>query len=138
MSVPRDRTGGSVVVTLGDRALSGAELRSELGGFQLRGVAADFFGPDGTEYDLAFAEVDAATIAIEIDDFVSSVHAGRAPEVDGMGGLLAVAGVWAIAESCRRSEWVSVADVAEGSLSGAQDEIDAAIGLLERDGARPA
>jgi predicted dehydrogenase len=129
MSVPRDRTGGAVVVTLGERTLSGEELRRELGGFELEGVAARLFGPSGTEYDLPFADVDAATIAIEIDDFVRAVAERRAPEVDGIGGLLAVAAVWAVAESRSLGGWVQIAEVADGTISAAQDPVDHAIGL---------
>jgi predicted dehydrogenase len=131
MSVPRDRTGEPVVVQLGDRTLSGAELRRELGGFRLEGVTAAFFGAEGTEYELPFAEVDSATIAIELDDFASAVAERRAPEVDGLGGLVAVAAVWAVAESQERGESVRIADVAAGTLSAAQDSLDQAIGLLE-------
>jgi predicted dehydrogenase len=130
MSVPRDRTGGPVVVTLGERTLSGAQLRRELGGFELDGVAASFFGAAGTEYDLPFEQVDAATIGIEIDDFIGAVAHGGVAEVDGLGGLLAVAGVWAIAEARELGDWVSIADVADGTLTTAQDPIDHAIGLL--------
>jgi predicted dehydrogenase len=129
MSVPRDRTGEAVVVTLGERTLSRGELRRELGGFELDGVAAALFGPAGTDYDLPFADVDAATIAIEIDDFLGAIAAHRAPEVDGRGGLLAVAAVWAVAESQARGGWVRIGDVADGSVSAAQDSIDDAIGL---------
>ena len=130
MSVPRDRTGEAVVVELGSRRLSGAELRAELGGFELDGVAAEFFGAAGTEYDLPFEEVDAATIGIEIADFVDAVAQRRPPEVDGVGGLLAVAAVWAIAESRDLGGPVRIAAVADGTVSATQDAVDAAIGLL--------
>ena len=46
-------------------------------------MTADFFGAEGTEYDLPFAQVDAATIAIELDDFIGAIAQGRSPEVDG-------------------------------------------------------
>jgi predicted dehydrogenase len=137
MSVPRDRTGEAVVVTLGERTLSRGELRRELGGFELDGVAAALFGPRGTEYELPFADVDAATIAIEIDDFLGAVAADRAPEVDGRGGLLAVAAVWAVAESHAQGGWVRIEDVADGSISAAQDPIDDAIGLRQLASGRP-
>jgi hypothetical protein len=129
MSVPRDRTGGAVAVTLGDRTLSGSELRRELGGFELEGVAASLFGPQGTEYELPFADVDAATIAIEIDDFLGAVRQARRPEVDGEAGLLAVAAVWAVAEAGVLGGWVRIGDVADGTICAAQDPIDDAIGL---------
>jgi predicted dehydrogenase len=130
MSVPRDRTGGAVVVQRGDRTLSGAALRRELGGFELEGVSADFFGAAGTEYDLPFPEVDAATIAIELDDFARAIGDRAAPEVDGLAGLLAVAGVWAVSESQIAGGSVRIDDVARGAISAAQDPVDAALGLL--------
>jgi predicted dehydrogenase len=130
MSVPFDRTGGPVTVALGERVLTGAELRAELGDFRLTGVTADFFGPEGTEYDLPFAEVDAATIAIELDDFIGAIAQQRSPEVDGRGGLEAVAAVWALAESRESGGFVAIADVADGTISTVQEPIDRAIGLL--------
>lgn len=132
MSVPFDRTGGAVVVELGTRKLSGAELRAELGAFRLQGVAADLFGPEGTEYELPFPDVDAATIAIELDDFVGALIEGRSPELDGLGGLLAVAGVWAVAESRASGGFVQISDVADGKISAVQDPIDASIGLVPK------
>jgi predicted dehydrogenase len=130
MSVPFDRTGGPVVVELGERVLTGAALRAELGDFRLSGVTADFFGPEGTEYELPFAQVDAATIAIELDDFIGAIAQGRSPEVDGIAGLLAVAGVWALAESRETGGFVRIADVADGTIAAVQEPIDRAIGLL--------
>lgn len=129
MSLPRDRTGGPVVVSLGQRTLSSDELRHELGGFQLEGIAGTLFGADGAEYNLPFATVDAAIIAIEIDDFLGAIAERRSPEVDGLGGLLAVAAVWAVTESHLQDGWVRIADVVDGEISRAQDPIDDAIGL---------
>jgi predicted dehydrogenase len=130
MSVPPDRSGGTVEVRLGDRSLSGAELRRELGDFELGGVTAALFGPTGTEYDLPFPEVDAATIAIELDDFARAITGRTAPEVGGLEGLLAVAAVWGIAESRLRAHAVRIADVADGTVAVAQQRVDEAIGLL--------
>jgi hypothetical protein len=110
--------------------LSGSELRKELGGFELGGVAASFFGPDGTEYELPFAEVDAATIGIELDDFAGAVLQHRPPEVDGLAGLRAVAGVWAVAESRAAGSVIRIDEVAAGTISEAQGPVDAALGLL--------
>jgi predicted dehydrogenase len=138
MSVPPDRSGGAVIVRLGNRTLSGAELRRELGGFELDGVTAAFFGEHGTEYDLPFDDVDAATIAIELEDFVRAVADGLPPEVDGYAGLAAVAAVWGVAESRERGARVRVADVADGKVSAAQDPVDAAIGLLPEARGAPA
>jgi predicted dehydrogenase len=130
MSVPPDRSGRALVVQIGDVALSGAALRKRLGGFELEGAAAFFFGPTGTEYDLPFAEVDAATIAIELDDFAGAVMDRRPPEVDGLAGLRAVAGVWAVAESRARGGAIRIDEVADGTISQSQQPVDEALGLV--------
>ena len=129
MSVPPDRSGGPVVVQLGERLLSGPELRQELSGFELDGVARSFFGSAGTDYDLPFPEVDAALIGIELDDFARAVSEGRPPEVDGLAGLRAVAAVWAVAEARQQGGSVRIDDVADGKISAAQDPVDVALGL---------
>jgi hypothetical protein len=129
MSVPQDRTGGPVAVELGSTRLSGAALREAVGGFELDGIAAAFFGPDGTEYEHPFEYVDAATIGIELDDFAQAVRSGKPAEIDGRGGLAAVAGVWAVPESQHLGRPVAVADVASGALRAAQAEVDTYLGF---------
>jgi predicted dehydrogenase len=129
MVVPRDRTGEPVVVQLGDHQLSGAALRAELGGFTLDGVTADFFGADGTEYSRPFEYVDAAIIGIELDDFAQAVRSGGQPEISGPGGLAAVAGVWAVAESRRLGQAVALDDVISGAIDTAQAPVDVHLGL---------
>jgi predicted dehydrogenase len=129
MTVPPDRSGGPVIVRLGEHVLSGADLRQELGAFELSGAAAHFFGPEGTEYDRPFPEVDAAIIGIELDDFASAIAEGRPPEVDGGDGLLAVAAIWAVSESQHAGRPVRIDEVADGRLAAAQRDVDAALGL---------
>ena len=129
MSVPRDRTGDPVVVQLGSEQLSGLALREAVGGFALDGITAALFGPDGTEYQRSFEYIDAANIGIELDDFAQAVRSGKPVEVDGNGGLAAVAGVWALAESQLLGSAVAIADIASGALRAAQAELDASLGL---------
>jgi hypothetical protein len=117
------------VVQLGDHQLSGAALRAELGGFTLDGVTADFFGADGTEYSRPFEYVDAAIIGIELDDFAQAVRSGGQPEISGPGGLAAVAGVWAVAESRRLGQAVALDDVISGAIDTAQAPVDVHLGL---------
>jgi predicted dehydrogenase len=138
MSVPQDRSGGAVVVEIAGRTLSGGDLRAELGGFNLDPLAALLFGSVGAEYELSAAAADAATIGIELDDFARAVSAHRQAEVDGLGGLLSVAAAWAVAESDRRGGPVRIADVADGTVSTAQDPVDAVIGLMPRTIGAPA
>jgi predicted dehydrogenase len=129
MSVPRDRTGDPVTVQLGREQLSGAELREAVGGFTLDGVTAAFFGSAGTEYQRPSEYVDAANIGIELDDFAQAIRAGKPVEVDGNGGLAAVAGVWALAESEHLGQAVAIADISSGALRAAQAELDTQLGL---------
>jgi hypothetical protein len=64
-----------------------------------------------------------------VADFVTAVLDGGAPEVDGMGGLRAVAGVYAVLESGQLGQPVSVDAVMDGSVHAYQDDIDRALGL---------
>ena len=132
MTVPPDRSDGDVVVYLGDRELKGAELISELesqGAFiNINDVTKAVLGPDGTGGKGApWADVDAGYLAVEIADFIEAIAEKRAPEVDGMGGLRALAVVYAILESGVAKREVSVAEILDGKLHAYQDEIDAAI-----------
>jgi predicted dehydrogenase len=129
MSVPRDRSGGAVTVQLGDEQLSGAALREAVGGFALDGITAAFFGAQGTEYSRPPEYVDAVNIGIELDDFAQAVRSGKPVEIDGRGGLAAVAGVWALAESEHLGQAVAIADVESGAVRAAQAELDASLGL---------
>jgi predicted dehydrogenase len=130
MSVPRERTGEPVVVRLGEETLTGGDLREAVGGFEFAGVTRSLLGREGTEYKMPFETIDAALIAIEIEDFLQAIRDRRAPEVDGLAGLHAVADVWAVAEAGHSGDWVSIADVANGAISAAQDEIDEILGLI--------
>jgi len=129
MVIPGDRTGRPIEVVLGDRHLSGPALREAVGDFRLSGVAAALFGPEGTDYDLPFETVDANLIALELADFAAAVREGRPAEVDGRGGLVAVAAIHSIAESERTHEAIEVADVASGRRRSAQVDLDDALGL---------
>lgn len=132
MTVPPDRSDGDVVVYLADRELKGQELIEELkklGAFiNINDVTKAVLGPDGTGgKGAAWADVDAGYLAVEIADFIEAVFEKRAPEVDGMGGLRALAVVYAILESGLAKREVSVNEILDGRLHAYQDEIDVAI-----------
>jgi hypothetical protein len=55
---------------------------------------------------------------------------GRPPEVDGEGGLTAVASVLAVYESGIAGRAVTMEEVLDSRVSAYQDEIDAQLGLL--------
>ena len=110
---------------------SGRELLGQLPGFALDDVTTRLFGNNAVEYDIPFATADAGHIAIEVHDFAAAVLAGTAPEIDGHGGLTAVAALLGVYESGLLGREVSMADLLDGTVSGYQDELDRAMGLLE-------
>ena len=126
MSIPPDRTDGDVVVTLGDRVLRGAELLEAVGDhLRLSEATIAVLGPDGTGgKGAAWSVVDSGYLAVEIDDFADAVLSGHAPEVDGMGGLRALAVVLAILESGVDGREVTVDEVLDGTVHAYQDSID--------------
>lgn len=130
MDVPKDRTGGEVVVRLREGEFRGRGVVDLLPEFSLDEITSTLFGADGVVYDLPFAQADAAHLAIELHDFGAAIAVGRPPEVDGHLGMTAVAAVLAVYESSALGRPVSMEEVLSGAVSGYQDEIDAALGLL--------
>lgn len=127
LEIPGDRTDGDVVLHLADGTHVSDEIRELLGdAFSLDPVTTAVLGPDGTGGKGApWTEVDAGHLAIELADFIDAVLDGRSPEVDGMGGLRALAVVHAAFESGVEGREVRVDEVLDGSIHGYQDEIDA-------------
>ncbi len=129
LDIPRDRTGGAPVLRRADGDRAGRALLAELPDFALDEVTARLFGEHAVEYDIPFATADAGHIAIELHDFAAAVLANHAPEIDGMGGLTAVAALLAAYESGRLGRAVTMAEMLSGAVSGYQDELDEALGL---------
>jgi hypothetical protein len=57
------------------------------------------------------------------------VLGNRAPEIDGQGGLTAVAALLGVYESARLGRAVTMDELLDGTVSGYQDELDRAMGL---------
>ncbi len=134
LDVPRDRTGGAVRLRLADRTLEGKEILSLLPDFSLNEITARLFGADGVVYDLpdvAHAEMalDARLLAIEYHDFAEAVLQGRAPEVDGRDGMIAVAAILGAYESAAVGRAVELEELLSGAVRTYQEEIDDALGL---------
>jgi predicted dehydrogenase len=129
MEVYRDRSGQAPVVRRADGELAGKDLLAQLPDFGLDELSTRLFGPHGG-YDLPFAAADAGHLAIELHDFAEAVLTGRAPEVDGHAGMTAVAAVLGAYESGLLDRPVTMEELVSGAVSGYQDEIDAALGLL--------
>ena len=84
---------------------------------------------------MSWAETDSGLLAIEIHDFAAAITEGRPPEVDGMGGLTAVASVLAVYESGLAGRAITMDEVMDSRISTYQDEIDADLGLLPKSNA---
>ncbi len=130
LSVPRDRTGGAPVLQRADGILRGREILRELPDFTLDEVTSRIFGDNAVEYTIPFNDADAGHIAIEMHDFARAVLEGGQPEIDGWGGLTAVAAVLAAFESGIAGRTITLSEILDGSVSAYQDEIDRAQGLL--------
>lgn len=125
LAVPRDRSDGLLELRRGDEVLRGEQIRAEIGASaQLDEVTRALLGEEGTGDGAPFPEVDAAYLGIEIADFVSAVLDGHEPEVDGVGGMRAVALVLAIFESSLLGQPVRMADVLDGTVHAYQDDLD--------------
>jgi predicted dehydrogenase len=132
MSVPPDRSDGAVTVHTRRGTLAGDALVEALADrFALDEVTLALLGPDGSGGPGApFAAVDAGYIGVEIADFIDAVLDRGRPEVDGLGGLRAVAGVYAILESGVLGRPVGIDEILGGSVHAYQDEIDSSLGLI--------
>ncbi|MCX7522531.1 Gfo/Idh/MocA family oxidoreductase [Microbacterium sp. STN6] len=134
MTVPPDRTDGEVVVTLGDRVLRGPDLVEAVGvHLSLSKATVAVLGADGTGGKGAlWSVVDSGYLAVEIDDFADAVQSARPPEVDGVGGMRALAVVLAVLESGTSGRAVTVDEVLDGSVHAYQDSIDATLAVSSR------
>ena len=134
LDVPRDRTGGSVRLRLEGKELHGKEILGLLPDFSLNEITARLFGADGVVYSLPGVphpeyKLDARLLAIEYHDFGEAVLQGRAPEVDGRDGMIAVAAILGAYESAAIGRAVEMEELLSGAVRRYQEEIDEALGL---------
>lgn len=127
VEVPGDRSDGDIFVHLEGRTLKNEEIVQELGDkFSLSTVTKAVLGPDGTGgKGASWADVDSGYLAVEMHDFIDAVLTKHEPEVDGMGGMRALAVVLAILESGVTNDAIIVDDILEHSIHSYQDSIDA-------------
>ena len=130
LEIPHDRRGGAPVLRRANGELAGRQILKELPRFELDPVAASIFGKEGVEYDLPFPTSDAGQIAIEQHDFARAVLNNTAPEIDGHGGLTALAAVVGVFESSKIGRPVTMDEMLTGAVSGWQDDLDRGLGLL--------
>jgi hypothetical protein len=112
--------------------LDDAAARALLPGFSLDEPTTRLFGASLlTSYDLPFEAIDRKLLALELEDFGRAVIERGSPEVDGQGGLDAVAAVYAFFESSVAGRDVGLVEVASGALAAYQHDIDLALGFAE-------
>ena len=128
MLIPSDRSGKDLTLRLEGRELGARELLAELGPDTISEVEQRLF-PDPVHPDRPFAQVDAAHLATTIHDFARAALTGGAPEVDGREGMAAVAAILAAIESEPLGRPVRREDMLAGLITGAQADIDRALGL---------
>lgn len=136
MDAPADRSGRPIrlagAADGGFRPLDDAAARALLPDFRLDEPTTRLFGASLlTSYDLPFEAIDRKLLALELEDFGQAILAGRPPEVDGQGGLDAVAAIYAFFESAALGREVTLAEVVSGAADAYQREIDSALGLSE-------
>ena len=132
LSIPRDRTGLPLGLTLRregeDVSLAPDEQLALVPDFALDPTTAALFGGARLAgYDLAFPDVDANLLAVELADFADAILADREPEVTGIGGLRALAVVYAFLESERTGGMVQIDAFMRGDASLYLDELDPAM-----------
>ncbi len=132
LEIFNDRTGKAPILHTAEGDLTGQELADKVG-FKLDPLTERLYG--GVSYELDWAETDSGLLAIEIHDFAEAIAEGRPPEVDGMGGLTAVASVLAVYESGIAGRAVTMDEILNSEVSTYQDEIDATLGLLPKSNA---
>ncbi len=136
LDAPSDRSGRPVRVARagmtrgGFHPLNDASARALLPGFSLDESTTRLFGASLlTSYDLPFEVIDRKLLALELEDFGRAILEQGSPEVDGQGGLDAVAAVYAFFESSLAGREVTLAEVASSGVAVYQRDIDRALGL---------
>lgn len=129
---PGDRNGRPVVLRLEGKELKGREILSLLPDFHLDEITERLFGADGVEYDpsaTSFYEIDSRHLAIEYYDFAQAILTGGQPEVDGLGGMQAVAAIVGAYESACAGRSLPMAEILSGAVRAYQQDINEALGL---------
>jgi predicted dehydrogenase len=70
------------------------------------------------------------SISVELKDFADAVRGDGTPEVDGLDGYRSQAICMAIFESSWFNRSVSIAEIERGDLTGYQEQIDRALGIV--------
>ena len=130
LAIPRDRSGqplGLMVRRDGkDETVSVSEHLNLVPGFRLDPTTATLFGGDRlASYEMAFNDIDANLLAIELADFADAITLDRPPEVTGVEGLRALAVVYGFLESAQSGGTVFIDRFMQGEESSYFSEFEA-------------
>jgi predicted dehydrogenase len=131
LSIPHDRSGKPLELMLrrdgADVEITPEQQLALVPDFALDDVTAKLFGGHRlASYDLPFVDIDSGLLAIEQADFADAITNDRAPEVDGMGGLRALAIAYGFMEAEQLGRPVGVESLLKGEDSPYQNELLAA------------
>ena len=129
MLLPRDRSGGSIVLHRdGEDAVDNERILQLVPDFHLDDITAALFEGDRLwRYDYDFPLTDRKLIAVEYADFARAIDGHSRPEVDVDQGTRSVAAAYAVLESGAIGLPVRVEDVLSGEVDTYQRDIDGAI-----------
>ena len=126
---PPNGSGKPVRLQLEGEEFAGEDIPPLLPDFKLSEITERLFGEGAVTYELSRDAVDAKRMAVEFHDFAEAIIEGREPEVDGQGGMTAVAAVLGVYESGLAGRSVAMDEVLSGRVRAYQEEIDEALGL---------
>lgn len=132
-----DRSGKPIRLVLENHELVGRQILEVVPDFELNEITERLFGKRAVDYDMPTHEthpgyaIDARHLAIEYHDFGEAILHNRPPEVDGLGGMKAVAAVVGAYESAELGRAVSMDEMLSCSVDSYQREIDISLGIVD-------
>ena len=130
---PSRRGTGPRIVRADGTSVEGDALLDLVPDFEIDDVTSTLWDGERrmSSYEMDFRKIDAKIIAIEYMDLARSVADGGSPEVGSNEGMAALALAYGVMESGETNQAVSIDDVLSGAVSGFQDDIDRAAGIVE-------
>jgi predicted dehydrogenase len=131
--LPGSRSGRSPVIKVEgqESSITGDDLLSLAPNWELDATTALFW--DGkrrmSSYDMEFEQIDRTLIALELQNFAEAIESGNEPEVNGVTAMKALGLAYALLESGKSGQVLTMDEVLGGAVEVYQEEINAANGL---------